>query len=156
MEQLLAMMQRESEAVGRLLALLRAEEQALAERKVDEIERITGEKQALLGDLESFGQARERLLSAAGLSADREGFEALLARADTGIKSELDSAWSALRDDLAACQEQNLKNGQVLEANRRLANDVLSILLGNRENTELYGRDGTTTQGRGNHTYAKA
>ncbi len=150
---LLDLMQREAGAVERLLECLRLEEKALAERDVDTIERLTTEKQEYLAALEAFATERERLLSNAGLTADRQGFESLLEQA--GGSEALTVAWEALRENLAECQEQNLKNGQILEASRRFAGDVLGILLGEKEGTETYDRTGATNQPRGNHTYAK-
>lgn len=152
---LLDLMRQESEAVKRLWDLLCAEEEALVARNVEEVKRLAEEKTSELKGLERFAAERQRLLSEANLTADRAGFESLLKTVDGPEKPELAAEWEALRRQLTACRDQNQKNGQILEANRRVAGEVLSILLGEREGTELYGSDGSKHQPRGNHTYAK-
>ncbi len=152
---LLDLMRSEMAAAGRLLDLLHEEERVLAQRDTAALEALTTRKRACLAELEPCAAARLRLLNEAGLSPDRAGFEALLERIGTQQLTQIRLTWDKLRVVLVACQEQNLRNGQVLEAGRRFADDALSVLLGTRDDIKLYGRDGSTNQTRANHTYAK-
>lgn len=148
-----ALLTREAEATRRLHLALQAESEALQVRDVEALERTTAEKQALVGELERYAVERGQLLVASGLAADSTGFEQLVTgRGD----ADTQALWEQLRSELQACQELNLRNGQLLEGGRRFANDALSLLLGSERNgVELYDRGGSSVQERGRHTYAK-
>jgi len=152
------LMQSEIDAVGRLRAVLEREFSALKGRDVDGIERVVAEKQTLIGELERYGSERENLLKREGCTPDKLGFQAFLGRAGGAVARILSERWEHLREELKACQAQNLVNGQVLEANRRTTQQTLALLLGKppAQQVRTYDRSGSTSLNLGTRTFAKA
>lgn len=151
------LMRRELDAVERLGAVLEEEQGVLKVRDVEGMQRVVAEKQALVAQLEVYAREREGLLKRAGFSADKAGFAAFLANAGA-LAAPLDGLWCRLRETLKSCQAQNLVNGQILEANRRRAQDSLAILLGKpaEQRTGTYNRNGYSSMSLGGRTFAKA
>lgn len=155
--QFLQLMQREADDVTVLLAALEREADAIVARDGSAIEAAAAAKQALLPRLEHAAGERAALLNAAGHTPDRQGLEAFFATAEGEIAERLTQTWEALRQQLEACRNKNIANGQALDGSRRQTEQALSLLLGQKadSDTTLYGSDGGTVKSRGNHSYAK-
>ena len=122
-----------------LLELIDAEFQALGERDLTRLDKLLGDKQPLLAQLQQHGNERSQLLHAAGLSADREGLAALAARSALG--AELLARSEELSALLQRCQDANLRNGRLIRANKATVSNLLGILRGG-ETPGLYDSRG--------------
>jgi flagellar biosynthesis/type III secretory pathway chaperone len=144
-EQIGRVLQKELNSSSDLLAILKAEHEAIAHRDTDALQQAVADKQELLAQLDaSYGQ-RLQLMHDAGLDPDKGGFEELLSRCAAG-GHDLQNGWDAVKEALLACQRQNQINGTVLESSRRTTHRALSVLLGGQgESTELYNQAGKST-----------
>ncbi len=139
------LLREELESSARLLAVLKTEHEAIAQRDTDTLQQVVADKQQLLEQLDGCHGRRVQLMQDAGLASGRESFENILSQcADAG--SDLASGWSEVKDMLLACQRQNQINGTVLESSRRTTHQALGILLGGQgDDTELYNQAGKST-----------
>lgn len=150
------LMLREQDGLERLGSLLDAEHAALAARDTAALEQLTAGKLALLEELEQLGKARQELLTQAGLSADRVGFETLLERFPGTVGHDLATRWHAVQEQLRRCQEQNRINGMVLDASQRATQQALAILLGQTRDADTYDAQGTVRGGSASRGFVKA
>ena len=127
----------------RLLELIDAEFQALGERDLTRLDKLLGDKQPLLAQLQQHGNERSQLLRSAGLSADREGLTALAARSTIG--AELLARSEELSALLQRCQDANLRNGRLIRANKATVSNLLGILRGG-ETPGLYDSRGSAAR----------
>ncbi len=127
-----------------LLALIEQEFQALSERQLDRLEALLGTKQILLKQLDQHAQQRTALLQAHGLRADLQGLQALAARLPDG--EELLALSSQLAQLMEQCKAHNVRNGQIIQANRFVVGKLLNVLQGTSAPT-LYNRRGSQTGG---------
>lgn len=126
-----------------LLELIDAEFQALGERDLTRLDKLLGDKQPLLAQLQQHGNERSQLLRSAGLSADREGLIALAARSTIG--AELLARSEELSALLQRCQDANLRNGRLIRANKATVSNLLGILRGG-ETPGLYDSRGSAAR----------
>lgn len=127
-----------------LLALIEQEFQALSERQLDRLEALLGTKQILLKQLDQHAQQRTALLQAHGLRADLQGLQALAAQQPDG--EELLALSSQLAQLMEQCKTRNVRNGQIIQANRFVVGKLLNVLQGTSAPT-LYNRRGGQTGG---------
>jgi len=146
---------REGELGGRLLAVLERESGALGRRDTAEMESAVAEKGTLLQMLEQCAEQRRRHLQESGLTADREGFDALLARLED---DELLAQWGEVRQTLDRCRQQNQANGIAVENSRHTVQKALAILLGgDNDQPGLYNHRGVAGPAHlGSRSHAKA
>lgn len=126
-----------------LLELIDAEFQALGERDLPRLDKLLGDKQPLLAQLQQHGNERSQLLHCAGLSADREGLAALAKSSAIGV--ELLARSEELSALLQRCQDANLRNGRLIRANKTTVSNLLGILRGN-ETPGLYDSRGSAAR----------
>ena len=126
----------------RLEVVLGLEYEALQQRDSDALIKNTQEKQQLITVIESRGRERLELLQGAGYGIDKE---AVLGFIDA--EPQLRRRWDELEVVLLRCQKQNQVNGILLEKDKQLTKQLMSILLGegSRKNTELYDAKGSTS-----------
>lgn len=132
---------REAETAERLLQVLRAEHDAVANGDADKLETLLAEKQPLIQQLEQCWRRHSALLVDAGVALDR--IEQGLLQLSNG--EALGAVWIRLRDAIASCREQNQRNGRLVAFRRRKTEQALSILLGGASGNESYGPDGNAT-----------
>jgi len=126
-----------------LLELIDAEFQALSERDLPRLDGLLNDKQPLLALLQQHGNERSRLLQSAGLTADRDGLNALAANSAQG--EQLLARSEDLSNLLQRCQEANLRNGRLVRANQASVRSVLGILRGG-ETPGLYDSRGSAAR----------
>lgn len=126
-----------------LLELIDAEFQALSERDLPRLDGLLNDKQPLLALLQQHGNERSRLLQSAGLTADRDGLNALAANSTQG--EQLLARSEDLSNLLQRCQEANLRNGRLVRANQASVRSVLGILRGG-ETPGLYDSRGSAAR----------
>lgn len=142
---------------GRLLSVLEAENEYVANRDSEGLERIVEEKRLLIDELEACYRRNSGILGHAGMSADLHGIGEALQQCQPAGKT-LEQAWESLKEKVFACEKQNLVNGKLLESSRRVTQQALSILLGGTgDGGELYTQSGkATAPNLGGHTLRKA
>lgn len=111
-----------------LLNILKAEQQALVQGAVEEINRICEEKSLCVAGIDALEQQRQAL-------SDND-------------TCKLDPSLSDLRQQLnhiaTQARELNLANGRVINARLQRTQDALSILRTDNERDPTYGPDGQT------------
>jgi flagellar biosynthesis protein FlgN len=136
------LLQEEQQASG-LIELLEQEQDALAQRKADELLRVVAEKESSLGRLDGYASERASLLQQAGYSPDRDGFLALLNAEPSGRLRDL---WHGVEALLKRCRQQNEINGKMLDISQIQARQMLALLLGRESGgNELYDQNGNAS-----------
>jgi len=122
------------------LIVLQHEQEALLSGSVDRLLSLAEEKNTIFTRLAEFGEARNQILKANALSADRTGVETWLAQYDPQATAH--ETWKTLLSMTVEAQELNRVNGTLI--NTRLANNqqALSTLLAAANQAALYGPDG--------------
>lgn len=147
------LLQQETAAVKALLALLAQEHQALGERNASTLATTVHEKEQQLSQLDQLAQQRSQILQQAGVTADKAGFETFL---ESDASGQLSKFWSGLEGLLRECQQQNQINGTLLEANKNVVQQALSILTGREVGQdEVYNQLGKTSGSLGQNTSFK-
>ena len=151
-QQFQEILQQEANEVSRLLEALKREHEILFSRDADAIGTVVAEKEEALGRLNHLARQRSSLLKQAGFSDDKAGFSAFL---DSDGSGKLDELWQSLEEGLRACQQQNQVNGMMLESSRQQAEQMLQIILGHGQKTELYDQNGSSKASYGQKTSIK-
>jgi flagellar biosynthesis/type III secretory pathway chaperone len=152
-----ACLQREIQAGGRLLEILRREHQALTANDLARLDEAVAEKAGLVAAMEACGSERNALLRDAGFDADRTAMDRLLDQHDSQRRSGVQRAWTRLLEIGAECQRQNLINGIIIQAGQQHARQALAILRGQPAVTGgEYGPEGQRHSVPSSHPLAKA
>ncbi len=128
----------------KLLELINAEYQALAERNLAGLEQLLTQKQTLLALLGQHGSLRSQTLARAQLSADKKGLAAFVANSAMG--DEILAHAEQLENTLDACRNANDRNGKLIRANRSAVGSMLHVLQGSNQTPDLYDRRGVTAR----------
>lgn len=125
-----------------LLELLQSEAVALHGRDMPLLETILARKQSLIVLLEQHGRSRAQLLVDLGLSADRDGVQALAAQSAQGeaLMQRLD----LLSQLLDTCHQVNQTNGRIIQVQQHVTSNQLRILMGG-DSPSLYDSRGSTS-----------
>lgn len=140
---LLQLIEEDLPYAGQLLELLRDESLALQGRDMELLETILAQKQSLIVLLEQNGRRRSHLLMQMGLSADREGLQALARQSHLG--DALLARGDALSQLLAQCQAINAEVGQGIARQQVATANQIRILTG-AEPPSLYNSRGSTAK----------
>ena len=140
---LLQLIEEDLPYAGQLLVLLRDESLALQSRDMELLETILAQKQSLIVLLEQNGRRRSHLLMQMGLSADREGLQALARQSHLG--DALLARGDALSQLLAQCQAINAEVGQGIARQQVATANQIRILTG-AEPPSLYNSRGSTAK----------
>lgn len=140
---LLQLIEEDLPYAGQLLELLRDESLALQSRDMELLETILAQKQSLIVLLEQNGRRRSQLLMQLGLSADREGLQALALQSHLG--DALLARGDALSQLLAQCQAINAQVGQSIARQQVATANQIRILTG-AEPPSLYNSRGSTAK----------
>lgn len=151
---LLAVLRRALETVSRLAEHLEVTGTALARGDSAHVETYLGHEMALLKQLnDTFGEQHALLLQQ-GLTADRQGLEAAVARCHD---AELEALWRTLRQALEDCRERNRGNARLAKQASLNARSALRVLRGEDAETAAYGpRGDVQTSAGGGHSIGRA
>jgi flagella synthesis protein FlgN len=127
-----------------LLELIDAEHQALAERRLTDLETLLSAKQPLLALLNQHASLRSQALAEHGLDNNRDGLERF-AQATPECDQILACA-TELEQALQACHEANERNGRLIHANQASVVSMLDILQHSGTSPSLYDRRGGSTK----------
>ncbi|MBI5461099.1 MAG: flagellar protein FlgN [Gammaproteobacteria bacterium] len=140
--QMLDLLRAEFDCAGQLHATLTAEAEALASRDVDRLERLVGDKQALMQTFEALELRKQQILEQTGFSGANRDIEACIDWCDD--RGQLKRGWHLLLERIRRCQQQNRINGATLDSSRRHAQQALAILRGQPIAVPLYNPTGST------------
>jgi flagellar biosynthesis/type III secretory pathway chaperone len=115
--------------------VLHREQDALTGKDPAALERVVGEKLALLKQLEHSVQARDRLQQAAGHAAGIDGGSTLV---ESLSQAQLSTDWQALTTLARKVADLNDHNGQLANQGQRATRTALGILTGRPEREDTY------------------
>lgn len=149
-------LEQEAEQLELLASALEAEHEALSRNDLEGLETVIADKEARVARVQEYGEARSRLLEAAGLTVDEAGMAAALGQVAPELREPLAQTWQSIKERLQTCQRQNEINGRVVREGMRLSRQALHLLVGgDTPGSELYGRDGNTVGDFGSRSHAK-
>lgn len=137
------LLQSESDLVGRFVALLQQEQDALKAGETAALPELAVKKSELAERLNERGEQRNLLLQSAGLTADGEGMRAWLAQ--SGDNRLAAQAWEKLLNLAAEARELNRLNGQLITLRLSVTNRALETLTQHPQDATLYGKNGQTS-----------
>jgi flagella synthesis protein FlgN len=132
--------------IGKLVAVLQQEQQALVEGDVDRLETLASSKAELLRQLAGLADKHNRYLARQGLRPDRGGMKTWLAKS---ADAKVAAAWSESLQLAEAVRQLNQTNGAMITARLNHNQEALAALLGAASAASLYGRDGQTLRSSG-------
>jgi len=122
-----------TQAGDALSNLLVAERTALAQRDLDALTKIVGEKQTLCGQIESLSQA-----------FSLTGIEQQIATAREAERQNLAQLHSSLQASARRAQEYNAVNGKILQRSQQSTRELMHLISGT-DTDLLYGERGRTS-----------
>ncbi|WP_101760000.1 flagella synthesis protein FlgN [Oceanicoccus sp. KOV_DT_Chl] len=120
-----------------LLEVLQQERASLEQRDYDLFQKLIGQKQQLLKQLESHSQTRQKLLLEAGFIDESSTLDAAEEHAPLVAK-----AWRKLGEQWSQCQELNEVNERIAKRTRLVVGQILDLLRGNTHQPKLYTNKG--------------
>lgn len=134
-----------------LMDRLRDERLALETRHYERFQQLTGEKQTLLGLLESHMERRRQWFISAGLNDEKSALAAAKQQAPSIAKQ-----WHALAQQWAQCQQLNEVNQQIANRTHAVVGKMLDVLRGQTRQQPLYTNKGDTEAGSSGRTISSA
>lgn len=131
-------LQLELAAVGAFLEILRREQEALIEGKIEQLEVLASDKAQMAGQLAELAARRNRGLASRSLDPGRERMEACLADAKAA------GAWRDLQGLVQAARQLNRTNGEMIEVRLQHNQQAIAALQGAAGAVSLYGPKGKT------------
>ncbi|MCC5792690.1 MAG: flagellar protein FlgN [Legionellaceae bacterium] len=126
---LMECLQNETAELERLFALLEQETEMLSERKYEQLESISAQKQAISACLEKHTSERLRLLdSQSAPETAKSQLHKILSAASQKTQQQIQQLNENLQALLQRCRAQNTVNGQVISANMNLRQELLDSL----------------------------
>lgn len=133
----------EVKLVESFIACLAAEQQALKAGDIEALTAVNTRKPGLAEQLNRLEDERNAFLQEAGLSGDRAGLSAWLAR--NPHDRTAGQSWERLLNLAAEARDLNNLNGQLIAIRLQTTNQALAALTQQTQRSTLYGPDGQTT-----------
>lgn len=133
------LLQRETETVNSLTALLQTETELLKKQDAEALPDVLARKERALEILNQTQQIREQILR----EQQQHDWKALLAGID-GANGALVQQQQALEQQLKACQKQNHINSQLIKRGLSGVHHLLNVLRGNSSQEKTYNQLGET------------
>jgi len=133
----------ESDHLSILLDLLEQERRKILDDP-EALTTIASEKHKQVQMLEQLSMQHNELLQQAGFTLDHDGMQNCI---DCCGSKELDEQWTSLLSGIADCQEQNLKNGVLVEMGRNRLSQLAEIFHGGEKQTSTYDQAGKNDNG---------
>jgi len=142
-------------AIQKLLELLNAESESLAQKTDPAIlSGIAADKREVVAHLEQFSAQLGQILATENLSANHEGINHYLSKAQAvGIDiGDTRSCWANITALSKKCRTLNEQNGASIDLLSRHTKRALEILKGKSQLASTYGPDGSTRSELFSHT----
>lgn len=124
-----------------LLQLLKDEQDVLIRADVEELARLTEEKNKSIARMAELAQRRHRVLAATGFEASEAGMKVWLKSAAPAAAR----MWTSLLDVARQAKEQNRINGLLIGKHMARTQAALNILHGGQQAGNMYGPNGQST-----------
>lgn len=138
--QLLSLLDNETSSMQKLLDILKREYNALLAADVDELEKVTAEKNEAIAAQTQATQERQNATSAASYSGVDLDLEKLIDTCEN--REQLTEYFSNLMILARACQTENRNNGRLIIQKQRRAKGALDIIRQSENNTPTYSVQG--------------
>ncbi|QRN03651.1 flagellar protein FlgN [Legionella sp. MW5194] len=126
-----ALLEQEITHLDALISLLLREKDILVNRKFDELEEISNQKQALCAQLEESARQRIQVIGAQANASDyKTALGIYLKQLSQNEASTIESLNKTLADKLTLCREYNTINGQVITTNIITRQEMIGALTG--------------------------
>ena len=132
----------ESSALQRFIDLLRAEQAALVRGETDQVAAYVEPKSQHMFELTRLENDRKRLLTGAGVAADRAGRERLLHNNAGNVRAL--NAWRQFLQLATSAQQLNTTNGLLISTRLQSTQRALGALFSTARLPGAYGADGGT------------
>lgn len=129
-------------AIG-LKEILNDERTALELQDTDALNETAVNKQLFLSRLEELEAERREICQASGFSAEPEAMEKLVEWCDTELL--IHGYWDHFVDLAKECSDLNINNGAIINLRRQQIIGALSVIRGERQDSETYSRNGRDT-----------
>jgi len=129
----------ESDHLKRLLTLLEQERSQIMEDP-EVLTSIASEKHQQVQLLEQMTLKHNDLLQKAGFNIDQNGMKDFIEWC--GNPKKLVAQWDTLLTSIADCQENNLRNGALVELSRNRLSQLADIFQGEEKQTSTYDQSG--------------
>jgi flagellar biosynthesis/type III secretory pathway chaperone len=153
-DELASILAREVDCLGRLLAILEREHAALTTDDIEQLERVTLDKNAGMAEQAELAMQRGRLLANAGYDSSNTGLQAFIAASTDA--APLNQALESLGDLSGQCQHYNRENGRIIVQKQQHTRNALNILRQNDAASPTYSLRGLTTTPEDSRTLGKA
>lgn len=125
------------------IEILKKEENALVEGKIEKIDYLASDKSRLIEELIQFDDHRNEFLRKQGLSLEKNSINAWLSEQHSG-QSEIKILWNELLDLAKTAQQLNHSNGLIISTQLQHNQRAFSALHCAAGNVSLYGPKGQT------------
>ncbi|AEJ01958.1 FlgN family protein [Nitrosomonas sp. Is79A3] len=125
------------------IEILKKEENALVEGKIEKIDYLASDKSRLIEELIQFDDHRNEFLRKQGLSLEKNSINAWLSEQHTG-QSEIKILWNELLDLAKTAQQLNHSNGLIISTQLQHNQRAFTALHCAAGNVSLYGPKGQT------------
>lgn len=155
-QQLLQVMQQDTDLAVRLKAILQEEKKCLEQRQYAAHQELVKDKTQLLLQLDHADNERKHLMESMGFAADRAGFFAFLAHVPSSWKDRYMNTWETLSDTMNTCARLNKVNGKILAHSQNALERLLVIVRGHGNQPAIYQANGRRNLGAAQRILATA
>ena len=152
-EQLKTLVQQDISDLEQLNQVLIQEKQLLATRDVEQIKRISSQKDALVKQVETRAKQKAKLLATSGLGIKPGNVTATL---ETYGDQQLLTSWKASLELLDQCKRRNEVNGAIITRSQHRTAKLMTIIRGQNATPSLYGQKGKQSIMSGRQTLGRA
>lgn len=133
----------ERNTLDAFIEILRKEESALVEGKIEKIDYLASDKSRLIDELIQLDDHRNEYLQKQGLSLEKSSINAWLTEQHSG-QSEIKILWNELLDLAKTAQQLNHSNGLIISTQLQHNQRAFAALHCAAGNVSLYGPQGQT------------
>lgn len=141
--ELVAALAAERDAFVKFFELLKNEEMALAEGRIDDLPALAQAKTDMFVALSRLAETRNALLARLGVEKDAKGMDAWLTRNGHAPEAgHVRQSWQQLLDAARQAKSLNEANGAMIEVKLQHNQQALAVLRAAANQLTLYGPDG--------------
>ncbi len=130
----------EKNIIQAFIEILKKEEDALIQRKMEDVDFLASDKARLVKRLTLLGEQRNQYLISQGLTPDNTGMNKWLAK--QVINTEIRTIWGELLQLAKIAQQVNRTNGLIISTQLQHTQRAFSALQSAAGNISLYGPNG--------------
>lgn len=147
------MVQKDHKISQQLLLLLQSETSSLQQHNYDQVKDILTSKTQLLNQLNQHAEIRKKWLLSLYKVADSRNWREFLSSLDT---PNIDQQWDEVQETIETCQTINNSNGLLIARGQRTYAQLLRLLKGGSQQTELYTAKGNKQSSQAQFCVSKA